>query len=791
MDAGLNYYGDVRDGIITLFSREWNMFWQAIAFLLGDLIFQQGSSIPSVWVLCLLPFFWLAVTRLSIPGPTLLAWLFSGYCLGLGYAHLQVRNGLDENCLGETITARGVIAGLPMRDGLRTRFDLRIDQTAPKRCLRAGKPITVRVNWYEADQKPVPGQQWLIPLKFRKTRNFYNPGGVDYEAAMLDQGMRYSAYVRDEPKRVDEAGEVGLDTLRWSIARAITASLPDSSYAGIIRALVVGDRSGIPPEQWQTLRHSGTLHLMAISGLHIGLLAGIGFSLGSVLWRLVPRAALYVTAPRVGAMTALAFAFPYAALAGFSLPTQRALVMLAVAMMALILRRRVAPGSLIALAVFVVLLLDPFAVTQAGFWLSFVAVALLMLTLDRQRSGSRLSRWGRAQWVLFIGLLPLSMLFFQGATLIAPLANLIAIPWTGIAVLPPALLGTLLQSIGIQSGAQLLELSAHNLGLIWPLLEFLQQLSFSWVSLSAPGPVLFIMAGIGILLMLAPTGWPGRALGGIWLLPMLLLPPPRPEHGAMWLDMLDVGEGLATIIRTRHHSLIFDSGPEFSPRFDTGSAVILPFLRQNSIDHIDMMIISHGDNDHIGGAHSLMEAVPVSRILSSVPEKLGHDAETCRAGQHWQWDGVQFSVLHPPSNWSFTGNDRSCVLRVANMSHSILLTGDIEAITELRLRKENAEDIAAEFLFVPHHGSSTSSTPDFISAVSPRYALVSTGYHNRFGFPHPDIVARYGNEKIPILNTAESGAVHMALPEGRQAPVISRFLDSHPRNWYTGLPGNP
>jgi len=791
MDAWLSYYRAVRDGIITLFSREWNMFWQAIAFLLGDLIFQQGSSIHSMWVLGLLPFFWLAAMRISIPGLTLLAWLYSGYCLALGFAHIQNRSGLDEACLGETIMARGIISGLPVRDGHRTRFDLRIDQTTPSGCLRAGEPTKVRVNWYESDQELIPGQRWLMPLKFRKTRNFYNPGGFDYEAALLDQGIRYTAYVRDTPERIEAPTKPGLDALRWSIAQRISASLPDSGYAGIIRALVVGDRSAITPEQWQTLRHSGTLHLMAISGLHIGLLAGIGFVIGTVLWRLLPRAALYVAAPRVGALTALAFAFPYATLAGFSLPTQRALVMLCAAMLALFLRRRVAPGSLLALAVFVVLLLDPFAVTQAGFWMSFIAVTLLLFALNRNRGGSRLRQWGRAQWVLLVGLLPLSLLFFQGATLAAPLANLVAIPWVGVTVIPPALLGSLLQGMGIESGALLLELASSSLALIWPLLEQLQGLTFSWVSLPAPGPIPFLMATVGCILLLAPSGWPARAIGGVWLLPMLFLPAPRPESGDVWLDMLDVGEGLATVIRTRHHTLVYDSGPRFSPRFDTGSAVILPYLRQNGIGRIDMMIISHGDNDHIGGARSLLEAMPVSRTLSSVPEKLGRDAETCRAGQQWEWDGVRFSVLHPPGNWSFTGNDSSCVLKVVNARHSILVTGDIEAITELRLRKETPENINAEILFVPHHGSSTSSTLAFIRAVSPEHALVSTGYHNRFGFPNPRVISRYTEEGIDVLNTAESGAVHVVLFKDQNALDISRFLKTRRRYWYSGLPGNP
>jgi competence protein ComEC len=767
------------------------MFWQAIAFLLGDLIFQQGSSLPSLLILGLLPVFWL-LSRLPIPALRLVFWLACGYCLGLGYAHVQVRTGLDESCLGETIMTQGTITGLPLRgDGHRTRFDLRIEQITPSQCLRAEIPIKVRVNWYEADQEVIPGQRWRLPLKFRTTRNFYNPGGFDYEAALLDQGIRYTAYVRDSPELIGRGGRLNLDVLRWSIARRIAASLPASEFAGIIQALVVGDRSAITAAQWQTLRHSGTLHLMAISGLHIGMLAGIGFFLGAGLWRLLPKAALHIAAPRVGAVTALLFALCYATLAGFSLPTQRALVMLSAAMLAVILRRRVAPGSLLSLAVFIILLLDPFAVTQAGFWLSFIAVGLLLFGMERNREVSRLSQWGRTQWVLLIGLLPLSLLFFQGTTLVAPPANLIAIPWVGVTVIPPALLGSLLQGLGIDSGALLLEVAARSLSLIWPILESLQDLSFSWVSMPAPTPPVLLMALGGVALLLAPSGWPGRAVGGIWLLPMLFSPAPHPENGAFWLELLDVGEGLAAVVRTQQHILVYDTGPRFSPRFDTGSAVLLPFLRQNGIDQIDTLLISHGDNDHIGGARSLLDALPVYRTLSSVPEKLGKNAETCRVGQQWTWDGVEFTILHPSRDWSFTGNDRSCVLKVANAEHSVLLTGDIEAISEFRLRKEAAADIRSEILFVAHHGSTSSSTPDFIRAVAPEIALVSTGYRNRFGFPRPDIMARYAKEGIPVLNTAEYGAIHVALPPNRRPPEIIRFLQTRKRYWYSGLAGKP
>jgi competence protein ComEC len=465
--------------------------------------------------------------------------------------------------------------------------------------------------------------------------------------------------------------------------------------------------------------------------------------------------------------------------------------MLSVVMLALVFRRRIHPHTSLALALFIILLLAPFSVNQPGFWLSFIAVGLLLFTIDRHVQDTRIRKWSRAQWVLMVGMLPLNLLFFKGTPLVAPLANLVAIPWIGLTVLPPALLGTFMQHLGFEVGAMLLNLAELSLALIWPVLEYLQGMPIAWLAVSAPGPILLLLAGTGIVLILAPSGWPGRALGGVFLLPLFVTPAPRPEPGGFWIEMLDVGEGLATVIRTREHTLIYDTGPRFSPRFDTGSAVILPYLYQNQINRIDTLIISHGDNDHIGGAHSLMDALPVQRILTSVPEKLNADVEYCMEGQTWSWDGVQFQVLHPKRDWPFTGNNGSCVLRVHNMQNSVLLTGDIESISEFRLRRDLGDTLASDILFIPHHGSLTSSTSELIMTVEPDLALVSAGYQNRFGFPKEEVTKRYTERGIPILNTAEYGAVHIEFTANGRTPRIEPYLSIHQRYWYSGLDSLP
>jgi competence protein ComEC len=760
------------------------MFGPAIAFLLGDLVFQQHANLLPLATIIILPLFWLLI-RQPLPGVLLLAWFASGYGWALSYAHLQSDDGFNKACLGDTVMAEGVVTGLPHREGQRLRFDFQIDHIRALNCLEPDQRFLVRVNWYEADRAILSGERWRLPLKLRQTRNFYNPGGFDYEASLLNRDIRYTGYIRDTPEQLDSASSRWLDSARLKLAQKIDQALPDTQFKGIIQALVVGDRNNITQEQWQTLRGSGTLHLMAISGLHIGMLGGIGYLMGAGLGRLWPRICLYVPAPVMGAIGALFCALCYSALAGFSLPTQRALVMLAAVMLGLITRRKVHPRTPLSLALFILLILNPFAVTQPGFWLSFIAVGLLMFALEKNSSESRPRQWSRAQGVLLIGLLPLNLLFFKGTPLVGPVANLIAIPWIGFTVLPASLSGSLLLALGVEQGGLFLRLAEWCLALIWPILEWLQGLPLSWLALPAPGTASLILAGMGLILILAPSGWPGRTLGGVFLLPLFLSHTPRPAADAFWVDMLDVGEGLAIVVHTRQHTLLYDTGPRFSPRFDTGSAVVLPYLYQHKVNQIDTLIISHGDNDHIGGADSLMKSIPVQRLLSSVPEQLNDRAEYCREGQSWRWDGVEFRLLHPAEHWPYEGNNGSCVLKISNQHHSLLLTGDIESISEFRLRKEQGATLRSDILVIPHHGSLTSSTPAFIQAVAPRLALVSTGYQNRFGFPKLEVLGRYAEQGIRVLNTADYGAIRIQLPANDQAPGVEAYLNRYRSYWHS------
>lgn len=753
------------------------MFWAGLAFLLGNLLFQQFSFLPHWAWLFLLAALTSCLSGL-VPRGALLAWCLLGFGWGLGYAHFFLPGALPEECLHSPIQVSARVIGIPEYDGHRARFDAELNVPEDSACQVGKASLRARVSWYKTDQVPQTGELWKFTVKLRQTRNYYNDGGFDYEAYLLGLGIRHSATVTIGMRTGATAPGV-----RSGLANRIDQVLAERPGKGVVRALLIGDRSGLSDEQKLGFLRSGTLHLMAISGLHIGMIAGLGYFLTSLIWRLMPGLLLMVPAPVAAACGAVIFATFYAYLAGFTLPTQRALVMLLVVMLGIVSRRSSEPGAILGSALLVVQLIDPFSVNLPGFWLSFVAVGLLLFGVSKNVNASYLGQWSKAQLVLFVGLMPMSLFYFQGASLVAPIANLVAIHWVGLAVLPSAFAGVLLDLSGLPLGGLLLVFAANSMEWLMHVLNFLAHIPLAWLGLGAEAGVFLILAGLGVILLIAPTGKSQRLLGVMLMLPLLFGQRPAPAEGAFWFDMLDVGEGLAIVVRTKDYTLVYDAGPSFSSGFDTGQAVILPWLRRQGIRQIDTMMISHGDNDHIGGANSLLEGIPVSQVLSSVPERF-ESASECQGGSRWQWNGVRFEILHPPDPWPFDGNNGSCVLRVSNSSHSVLITGDIESMAEFRLRKAIPK-LEADVLVVPHHGSRTSSSEAFIRAVAPRYALVSTGFRNRFGFPRPDITERYENLGVPVLNTAEEGGVRIQFPEDRGGGIPVGYLDAHRRYWYS------
>ncbi len=753
-------------------------------FLFGILLFQQCSELPEPYWLfgaLLLPLAWWRPLRLPMAALGGFLWAFLHATWNLGNTLPQTLEGMD-------LELEGVIASLVEESPHRARFHFSVERLYSSE-RQFVVPRQVLLSWY-GQKRPslVVGDRWRLTVRLKRPYGFMNPGGFDYEGWLFQQRINARGYVRSKRPQIHLAAEVNshpVDRLRHYLRQRLKEQLGDHPQAGLVAALTIGDRSAIRDKQWQVLTDTGTNHLMAISGLHVGLVAGMAFFLSRRLWSLLGRAPLLLAAPRAAALIALLTAVGYAALAGFSLPTQRALLMVAAVMGAVFLQRQISPSHILALALGGVLLLDPLAVMSAGFWLSFGAVTIILYGVSGRLGENRGWRsWGRLQWVITLGLLPLLILFFQQAPLTAPLANLIAVPWVSFSVVPAALAGTGILLLHPPTGGWLLLQAANLLDWLWPLLEWLADFeALQWQPPSA-GNWTLLAAAAGILWLLAPRGIPARWVGVGWLLPLVLSTPQRPAANEAWFTLLDVGQGLAAVVQTRNHVLVYDTGPKFSDQFDTGSAVLVPFLRQQGIRSLDLLIVGHGDNDHIGGARSLLREYPARRLLSAVPERLGADAEPCWRGESWQWDGIRFTLLHPPAGETGSGNNASCVLKVESPSASLLLTGDIERQAEQQLLQDLPDALAADLLVAPHHGSKTSSSSRFIDAVGPAYVLFPVGYRNRFHHPHPRVIERYKARGIRMLDTASYGAIHFRLGKQGISAAESYRLSAR-RYWNT------
>ncbi len=751
----------------------------AIAFLGGILVVQQLAALPApAWALLLLPALLLAFFH---PRALILVFFVAGFVWACWRAELILQQQLPAALEGRDVVVEGNVADLPQPTAYGTRFAFDVD-----RAEASGSPVGVPRRIRLSAEPAVPvhaGERWRFIVRLKRPHGLQNPGGFDYEAYLFRHRLRATGYVRAEPAPVYlgvSGARYRIDRWREELGSRMRALMPDHAYAGMIVALANGDGSHIADAQWETLRRTGTLHLVAISGLHISLIAGVAFWLTRWLWALPGITVLWLPAPLAGAIGGLIAAALYAALAGFVIPTQRALLMLAVAIGAVLLRQRVPTTQLLAAALLAVLLLDPFAVMAPGFWLSFAAVGVISYVMYADRLVPRLARqWGYLQLAIAVGMLPLMLWLFQRASLSAPLANLLAVPVFDLLVVPLTLLGALCVGFGLDSlAAGLLQVAGALLGWLWHALAFLAALDYSqWVQHRPPAWTLGC-ALVGIALLLAPRGWPARAVGVVWLAPMFLVRPPAPEPGEVWFTLLDVGQGLAAVVRTEKHVLLYDTGPRWSPRSDAGHAVVVPYLRAHGLARVDTLVISHGDNDHAGGTASVLAALPVARVVSGAEEIAG---EPCRAGLQWRWDDVNFAVLGP-SEKPTKRNDTSCVLRVQTAHGAILLPGDIERTGERRLLARDSQSVRADILIAPHHGSRSSSSAEFLQAVQPRHVLFPVGYRNRYRHPHPLVVERYRALGVRLHDSPSGGALEFRLRA--DGVSFSAYRHDNRRYWF-------
>ena len=697
-----------------------------------------------------------------------------GACLaGFGWTGLQAGWALDAQLPadweGRQVTVSGQVVELPEHEPRRTRFRFRVDDGDEVPEVLRGRLL--QLAWYDRygafEPGPriglQPGARWELAVKLRAPRGLSNPGGFDAGRHALAQRIAASGHVRAPESARELAPAAGIDAWRDAMAARITAAVASPS-SRFVRALALGDTRSLDDADWERLRAVGLTHLIAISGFHVGMVAVFFAWLAIPLWWLWPRLGRWLPRPQAAALVALAGAAGYAAVAGFSLPTVRTLLMIAVVAGARRGRRPLGAWQALALAVLAIVLADPLAVLQAGFWLSFAGVAWLVWCLPPQDGPRRLLRdFLSAQGVATLGLLPLGVVLFNQASLAGPLANLLAIPWWSLVVVPLALLGTGLEALHPGAGAWAWRLAAGCFDPSWALFERLAASRFALWWLPEGRDWALPLAMLGAFWLLLPRGLPARWLALLLWLPLLHPPRELPAPGGFELQVLDVGQGLAVVVRTTHHVLLYDAGPAVRDGWDAGERAVLPALRALGVSRLDAVVISHADHDHAGGWEAVRRGVPVARSLGPAGAPLQVDGP-CLAGEGWQWDGVRFFFLHPTEYFPYLGNEASCVLVVDSAHGRALLPGDIGEVVERRLLRDPAP-LRAQVVVVGHHGSSGSSSPAFVAATGARLALVAAGQGNRFGHPRAEVVQRWREQGAEVLGTPGSGAIRVWLDE--------------------------
>ena len=779
-------------------------------------------------------------------------------CVGFGLTAWRATefagHALNPALEGQDLMVTGMVRAMPQRGEEALRFRLEVESA-----LQDGRAVTlppqILLGWYAGfgrrsslpnenttdpdelllalqrqPQNLRAGERWQMTVRLKAPHGSSNPHGFDYELWLWEQGIQATGYVRagvrnDPPVRLSATHAHPVERARQTVREAIEQRIADRHLAGVLTALVVGDQAAIERADWDVFRATGVAHLMSISGLHITMFAWVASIGVAAMWRrsvkLSPRLCLALPSCTAGAVGGLVLAAFYALFSGWGVPAQRTVWMLAALVVLRISGRQWPPVTTWLLAMAVVVAADPWALMQAGFWLSFIAVGVLFATdsgasqaskstakssfylkndppvpggmrwrllggLVLQRTGGALIAGLREQWVVTLALTPLTLLLFNQVSLVGLLANAVAIPWVTLVVTPLAMAGVLFAPLwdgaawAVQGLTWLLQALAR-----WPL-----------ASVSAPtAPLWAAVAGVlgGLLIaMRLPLAW--RMLGVPLLLPVLWWQPPSVPAGQFELLAADVGQGNAVLVRTATHTLLYDTGPRYSNDSDAGQRVLVPLLRALG-ERVDVLMLSHRDADHIGGAPAVLAMQPAAQLLSSIEDnhalQLQRRATRCVAGQRWVWDGVTFEVLHPSaSDYGEDGqapksNAMRCVLRISTDAQSALLVGDIEAPQEARLVAQlggpGGNLLKADVLLVPHHGSKTSSSAVFLDAVQPRIALAQTGYRNRFNHPVPVVVARYKERHIQLVDSPACGA---ATWQSSQPEEVSCQRQKAPRYWH-------
>ncbi len=759
----------------------------AATFLAGVVLVQWFPRLPPSWLDAAAG----TAALLALWRCPRLRWL-AVLILGVAWAawrgDLAMQSRLPRHLEKRDIDVVGTVRELPRDGRIANRFVLDVAHA-----WLDGRPLPwhgrVRLSWYGAPAgRPAPCTRWRMRVRLKRPRSLLNPGGYDSERSALERREVATGYVRDKGDN-HELGDVGwcVDRLRAAVSQAIATTVSGPREAHLLQSLAVGDTRGLSDREWDVARANGISHLLAISGFHVGVAALFGAWLVHVVWWLLPG--LGRRMPRQVAQGVAAFltAVAYGAMAGFGLPTIRTLLMIAVVAAARCGRRSTRGTSILAFALLVILAWDPLSVLSAGFWLSFAGVAFLMTGLARPRGvWGHVKALGLTQLLMTVALLPLTVWFFGQASLVGALSNLVAVPVVSLLVVPLALAGTVLLPLWPAAAGWAWQPAAWIMHVLWAGLQAMA----GWPGAHWYPPAIttgaMLLATFGAWWLFMPRGMPARWLGLVLFLPLLLPQRTIPAPGAFRVWVLDVGQGLSVLVRTRHHVLLYDAGARYPSGFDMGRVAVLPLMHALGVHTLDVLMVSHGDNDHAGGAVAVAGAFPDARRLAGEPARIGLDTRHCHAGQQWQWDGVVLRVVNPrPGDATPTrDNDASCVLLVQGQGGRMLLTGDISRRVEPAVARHSAGAGKLPLvLLVPHHGSRTSSSRAFINVLAPRLAIVSRGWLNRYHHPADEVVRRYAEAGIPLLDTATSGAVRLDFPTRHPPRVAVRWRLQEQRYW--------
>ena len=708
-----------------------------------------------------------------------------GYFMTASVAALHQTQAFKSANEGKDLIVHGQIESLIKSNGVSRSFLFNVTSAS---LVNSGGSINfkglIQLSIYNKKPMVKAGQTWQFQVRLKRGAGFKNPGGFDYEKWLFAQSIHAKGYIRksDQHKLLEEASWYSVNSLREMIHHKIKMLLASEQNNALVSALILAEKSDLSKEQWGVFRATGTSHLMAISGLHIGLVASSGLLLVWFIWWSVPTLNLFITRRLAGSVVGAALAISYALLAGMNIPTQRALIMVLIGLYLLAGRQYFSAYRVLALAMIAVLIIDPLAIMGVGFYLSFCAVFVIVWLSKRVIKAGRFGLF-KLQGFLSLLMIPLSLLFFGEGSLIAPIANLIAIPWVSFVIVPLSMLSVLLSFVSETLASYLFQFLSWHLDALFMVLGFLAKAPASILeSYHLSGKLLAALVIAGLILLL-PAGLSWRYTACLCLLPLLFFEVEKPkQQGSFWLTVLDVGQGLAVVIETKHHSLLYDTGNRMGDSFDLGEMVVSPYLKRQSIKVLDALVISHDDRDHMGGLTAVLNAhetkVLYGNRLALVESR--HNV-LCVPGKPWVWDGVKFEFLHPTAEFDGNNNNRSCVLRVSTKNHSVLLSGDIQRKAENYLLRQDggsskSESLKADILLMPHHGSNTSSQTHFINAVNPKWAIASAGYRSRFKHPAKRVVARYESLGVKVLNTAESGAMQFRMIQGQllQGPIEHR-----------------